>query len=377
MAVNPVIQGLKNYLEENPNVKDAFELAFQIGKATGVPEFKEYNINNLDDYINFYNELLTWIPSENLSGNNIMYHLCMFYFIIDLPPVKYYQNPILPGSVPPLTFLSGWLVSYAMELGKFLSTPESINAETLATFYAAKIYRMEDYEVPPGGWKTFNGFFSRKLKPGLRPIDGPGDPTVIVSPADSHFDGQWPVNSNAEVVIKQIPWPISELLAGSEFASKFVGGTFIHSFLAPYNYHRQHSPVAGHVVETKNIQALCYLQVDAKADANGKMRMKMRRELEAPDDAGYQFIQTRGLVVIKTPDIGHVAVLPMGMAQVSSVVITIKNGQNLEKGQEISYFQFGGSDIVCVFEPNVKVTATVGAPYNYGQQIATATLLHK
>jgi len=377
MVENHVIRALRKYLRDNPDFKDAFELAFAIGKATGIPEFEEYHINTFDDYINFYNKLLTWIPSENLSGNNIMYHLCMFYFIIDLDPVKYYQNPIRPGAVPPLTFLSQWLVSYAIEMGKFLNKPESLNAETLATFYAAEIYRMDDYEVPPGGWKNFNQFFSRFLKPGLRPIDGHGDPTVIVSPADSHFDGQWPVNSNAEVVIKQIPWPITELLNGSEYASKFIGGTFIHSFLAPYNYHRQHSPVSGKVVESINIQALCYLQVDAKTDANGKLRLKMRRELEAPDDAGYQFIQTRGLVVIETPDIGYVAVLPMGMAQVSSVVVTAKTGKHLKKGEEISYFQFGGSDIVCVFERNVTVTAEVGTPYNYGQQIATAKRLQE
>ena len=45
------------------------------------------------------------------------------------------------------------------------------------------------------------------------------------------------------------------------------------------------------------------------------------RLLEARDGTGYQFVQTRGLVVIDSP-IGLVACLPMGMAQVSSVVIT-------------------------------------------------------
>ena len=72
--------------------------------------------------------------------------------------------------------------------------------------------------------------------------------------------------------------------------------------------------------------------------------------------------------------IGLVAVLPMGMAQVSSVVITAEVGVTLRKGEEISYFQFGGSDIVLVFEArsNVSITANVGTHYKVGNRIAQA-----
>ena len=79
-------------------------------------------------------------------------------------------------------------------------------------------------------------------------------------------------------------------------------------------------------------------------------------------------MQNRGLVVIDSP-VGLVAVLPMGMGQVSSVVVTAEEGRVLRKGEEISYFQFGGSDIVMVFEAaaNVEFTATVGQHYKYGR----------
>ena len=63
--------------------------------------------------------------------------------------------------------------------------------------------------------------------------------------------------------------------------------------------------------------------------------------------------------------IGLVAVLPMGMAQVSSVVLTAEEGVTLTKGEEISYFQFGGSDICLVFQrrSNVDITAAGGTEY--------------
>lgn len=66
-----------------------------------------------------------------------------------------------------------------------------------------------------------------------------------------------------------------------------------------------------------------------------------------------QCIQNRGLIVIRTKDYGKVAVLPIGMAQVSSVVMTVKKGDHVKKGDNISYFQFGGSDVVVVFEKKV------------------------
>ena len=46
--------------------------------------------------------------------------------------------------------------------------------------------------------------------------------------------------------------------------------------------------------------------------------------------------------------IGLVACLPMGMAQVPSVVITAEEGVALREGEELGYFQFGGSEFVMV-----------------------------
>lgn len=69
-----------------------------------------------------------------------------------------------------------------------------------------------------------------------------------------------------------------------------------------------------------------------------------------------------------------VAVLPVGMAVVSSVILTAEEGFTLRKGEELGYFQFGGSDIVVMFEakPKVKLDAEAGVYYKMGVQIGTA-----
>ena len=92
----------------------------------------------------------------------------------------------------------------------------------------------------------------------------------------------------------------------------------------------------------------------------------------APDHPGYQFIQRRGCIIIDTegPN-GLVAVLPIGMFQVSSINLSVKVGQSVKKGEEISWFQFGGSDVVLVFEQkaNAQGFPAHGKPLLMGQQL--------
>lgn len=213
-------------------------------------------------------------------------------------------------------------------------------------------------------------------------IASPTDPTVIVSPADSKFDGAWPIDSNSDVTtfnIKHLPWSTDQLLQDSNYGDSFKGGIFMHAFLAPYDYHRQHAPVAGTVKEAKVVQGLCYLQVKAEKDANGKLKLGMQRKLDAPDDPGYQFLQARGYVVLDNPDIGLVAVVMVGMAQISSVQLTVNPGDVKAKGEEIAFFQCGGSDVVVVFEAasQVKITAKGQQKLNFGEQVATAKRIPK
>ena len=197
----------------------------------------------------------------------------------------------------------------------------------------------------------------------------------------------WPVSEDSIVTIKGIPWPITDLLKDSKYADQFAGGVFTHAFLNTYSYHRQHAPVDGKVVEAKVIQGQAYLETEVINDTNGKNVLQAVRRttgkselsfspktIDAPDTPGYQFLQTRGLVVIENEKVGLVAVLPIGMAQVSSVILTAEEGVTLRKGEEISYFQFGGSDCVVVFQAkaNVSITAVAGTAYAMGKQIGIA-----
>ena len=140
-----------------------------------------------------------------------------------------------------------------------------------------------------------------------------------------------------------------------------------HSSLRTFDYHRWHAPAAATVVEARVIQGRAWLDVKVEsAVVDGRSVNR----IEAVEGTGYQFIQTRGLVVLDT-GVGLVACLPVGMAQVASVVITAEVGTALRKGEEMGYFQFGGSDCVMVFEAGcgVRLEGRVGAHVMQGARI--------
>ncbi|CAG8473077.1 1223_t:CDS:1 [Paraglomus brasilianum] len=384
----PIVQRLMYMVARNKGWEDKFTKAILCAHNSGVEDMVK--IKSLADYYEFLNNLVLWVPTEDKPGTYIYNMLCTMYFVLDQKPVRELQSPVKPSSYPPpqLTPLSQWIVDYATSMGDFLSTPQSLTEKSLQTFYTAQKYNLDAYQVPEGGWlgHSFNELFARHFLPGTRPIDGPSNPAVIVSPADSVFDGAWDITQNSTVTftVKGLPWSIDELLAHSQYANEFAGGKFMHAFLAPYNYHRLHAPVGGKVLEATVIPGQAYLKVVAKTH-KGKLRLTPIRkleqpdvvkELDAPDSPGYQFCQARGLIVIDSPEVGKVAVLPIGMAQVSSVQLSTHKGANVKKGAELAYFQFGGSDVVVVFQAQSKVDilANIGESYSVGQQIAIANI---
>ena len=111
---------------------------------------------------------------------------------------------------------------------------------------------MEDFEIPEGGFRTFNQWFARKLKPGVRPFDP--DPGVFCSPADCRLSVIPRIEKTTAIPVKGIPFSIGRLIGGNdEDAGRFDGGVACVFRLCPSDYHRYHFPVDGRVVERREI----------------------------------------------------------------------------------------------------------------------------
>jgi phosphatidylserine decarboxylase len=234
----------------------------------------------------------------------------------------------------------------------------------------------------PSGWLTWNQMFSRELNPGLRPVDDPLKNTVITAPADCTYRAKYCIDANSLlpecVQIKRTGKyaSITDLLKGSQYAKAFANGTFMHFFLGPYSYHRFHTPVSGIIKECYPIMGGAYLDV----------KLSKEGQFDAPDNSedGFEFTQARGVVTIDTTnspfgDVGIVAVVPIGMALVNSVTMIATPGVDMPKGTEFGYFQFGGSDIILLFQEGVDpelikcITQDKSTYYNLvGRKIADA-----
>jgi len=425
----PITQKLQKIIEEN-YYGTFFEEAIKTVSSQNIPELD--GIKALDQFYYYIDALVTWMPEirvwdwegEELHERTVYLRITQFYYYFNHPQLEALQSPILPVEGSQLSPISLWLRDFAVEWGQFLDTADS--AQYLETFKYAPEYAWQDYEKPPEDYESFNAFFARTFKniEEQRPVAQAENDRVIVFPVESTFVGQWtvstpvgePLPAPPSIVVKHIEWSINELLRDSEHASDFEGGIFCHTFLNTYNYHRQHTPVAGKVLEAKFIPGQVYLEVNLvdkeEVDSSGNIARAVipQRYLNAEDPTGYQFVQCRGLLVLESK-IGKVAILPMGMAQVSSVVFVTPKadghrpivltpaekegrdyqeqvelvnqklhkelvGKELEKGEMFSYFQFGGSDCVVVFErqANVDVTAQVGMHYPVRSQLAISNI---
>lgn len=335
----PIVQELITLLKSRRDLAEA--LTESIRKAD------RPDVRTIPQYYDFLDEMVTLIPTDR----NLNPILNKFYYLIDLSPKDALRTD---------ASFQRWTRKFAEDWGTFLDSTES--AQGIKSFFSNPSYHIEDYYVAPSGWLTFNQFFARQVRPGKRPIDARCDDSVIVSPADSVFQGHWPIHGDSKISVKGFTWSVIEFLAGSPYQDRFKGGVFTHGFLNVNDYHRYHVPVGGVVREVRKIPGRVTLDVVKKQDGS----------LDAVDGTGYQFTQDRGLIVIDSP-LGLVAVLPIGMAQVSSVTLTAEVGAALAKGEEFGFFSFGGSDIVTLFEAGkVQLEATFGTHYNQGRRIGRA-----
>ena len=74
-----------------------------------------------------------------------------------------------------------------------------------------------------------------------------------------------------------------------------------------------------------------------------------------------------------TVDFGRIALVAVGIQQVSSVVWNeaIRVGTKIEQGQELGLFQFGGSDILLLFESGRELTIENDRPMKVGEKLKT------
>lgn len=367
----PITQQLITMVEHNSEIKKMLIQSINMSKKIN-PDKVTNPAQNLEEYYDFIDwaaKAMPWailpdLPYSTLY-DKIDQSLDYFYFINDQPLQELQDKGHYYNSLQYQEPYRTWLIYFVRNWGLYLSTEGSWKPA-----YYEQAAKDERFGLNKGWyedsqkWKTFNDFFSRHLKsPDQRPIASPNDSSIVTSPADSTPLGVWNIDKNSNLVhkaginIKSNIYTSVAVLIGDDSAYKnaFANGTLSHTFLDVYDYHRYHFPIGGIIKEVRLIKSDDAAGGITTWDGNTK---KYVLESKIP---GWQNIETRGCVIIETKKYGLVAILPIGMSQISSVNFedNIKVGNVVKKGDMLGYFLFGGSDIVMIFQNKVdfKLTA--------------------
>lgn len=218
---------------------------------------------------------------------------------------------------------------------------------TLLTTNAEKVAAIDDEFIIPyeidmsiyalnASWMypTVNDWFKRRLAPGVRSIAAAADDSVIVSPADARLMVFNTVPKDSTIWIKGENFNLKTLIGSAGYDDKFTDGSMAIVRLAPQDYHRFHAPVTG------NVTMPSYF-------IDGTLHSVNADGMTSKNDAQYN---QRRVLIVEHPIYGKYAYIAIGATCVGSVVFGEGTHESVTKGNEVGYFQFGGSTIVLVFE---------------------------
>jgi phosphatidylserine decarboxylase len=152
-------------------------------------------------------------------------------------------------SAPPLTLrllalYPKKLGSLAVGVGARMPLPRGLRKSMLGGFAARYAVNLEEVEKPLVEYSSFLDFFTRRLKPGLRP-QAEMKKGSVNSPVDGALIAAGPIEDGTLIQAKGLPYRLDELLDGDPLSAWFAGGHFATLYLSPRDYHRIHVPIEG------------------------------------------------------------------------------------------------------------------------------------
>lgn len=200
----------------------------------------------------------------------------------------------------------------------------------IADFVAKLGIDASEAERPLEDYRSLDDFFTRRLKPGARPVDEA--PEHFVSPADSRVL-VYPRLEGQRLRVKASEVGLEDLLADGALATRFAGGAALVHRLAPADYHRFHFPEGGFAgppqAAGRHLHSVHPIALAAGAPS---------------------FLNYRAISRLRTTRFGEVGIVEVGALLVGSIVETYRPGP-VRRGAEKGYFRFGGSTVVMLVEP--------------------------
>ena len=229
-----------------------------------------------------------------------------------------------------------------------------------------RAYNVATGDACPTGvpYGSFDAFFTRKLRDGLRPIEG--DARALVSPADGKLSELGRIDASGTLSVKGQRYTLEELIDDAGWARELCGGGFGVVYLSPRDYHRVHSPISGTIVRVKGIEG-------------DRFPVNSLGERYVPG----LFVRNRRVVVeVQSPEWGRVAVVLVGAMIVgrmtvkgidqSDVAGEHRVSLKIQRGEELGAFHLGSTVVFAVGPRSFDGFARGTGEVTYGQALAIA-----
>lgn len=229
----------------------------------------------------------------------------------------------------------------------------------------------EALQPDPYAYASFNAFFTRELRPGVRPIAD--DAHALVSPVDGAISQLGPTTAGQLLQAKGMQYSCAGLLADGPSAARYLGGSFACIYLAPYNYHRIHMPCDGVLRATRYVPGHLFSVNAATARAVPDLFARNERVVcdFDTDDGPLCMVLVGALFVgsIETVYAGEINPPPGRKGQVRAIDAGV--GRAFKRGEELGRFNMGSTVILLTGHPTTFAPRVEPAePVRLGQLLA-------
>ena len=196
-------------------------------------------------------------------------------------------------------------------------------------------------------YKSFNDFFSRKLKPNTRIVDH--SESKVVSPVDGIVKSFGKINNGKLLQAKGINYKLADLLKDKNLEKLFQEGFYVTIYLAPPNYHRIHFPLEGTIKQTKHFEGTLYSVNKSSQQTVSSLYTKNERTLIHVKSGKSSYI----LISVGASMVGSIIPFWLKGSALKRKKLSEAwnkgpplNLMNIKKGQEAGYFEMGSTVIM-------------------------------
>jgi phosphatidylserine decarboxylase len=173
----------------------------------------------------------------------------------------------------------------------------------------------------------------------------------VVSPADGRLSAVGAIDPGMRLWVKGRPYDVSDLIDDPALAERYRGGQFAVVYLAPGDYHRVHSPVAGNLLAVRGIPGDLF-PVNAIGERHvPRLFVENSRVAIQVDAPGLGQVMT---VMVGAVIVGRMSVTGIDAPDVPPGLHRFEPPLSLERGSEIGMFHLG-STVVVLLEPGVQI----------------------